>query len=116
MPNDKVSASGYLLGEIVSNARKHGLEGRPGTLALRFARSGDTYTIAVTDPGKGFDLEKTDQHSFGYNMVFSLVHQIGGALSVNTDHGTTVYLDIPVQDERIIQKQAPTGRGASVSS
>ena len=91
---------GLLVNELVTNSFKHGFQGREsGMLSIKF-RSMDMnerprYRLSVSDNGNGlpdgFDIRKTG--TLGLTLVTTLVRQLDGSISVESDGGTVVTVE-----------------------
>ncbi len=97
LPIQTALPCGMIVAELLTNAFKHAFLGdRTGTVAIGFARDGDTISISVSDDGpgmpEGFDPQDTD--SFGWQLIVNLAAQIGGSVHVSGP-GTRVTLTIP---------------------
>jgi len=83
---------GLIMNELVSNALKHAFsDGRKGTLAIQGGiDEKGRITLVIGDDGVGvppdFDLQNSS--TLGMRLVTSLVEQIGGAITLDTRHGT----------------------------
>jgi PAS domain S-box-containing protein len=82
---------GLIISELVSNSLKHAFpEGREGELKLSLKKRDDTYELIVSDDGIGFpeDLNYKNTDSLGLGLVNSLVGQIDGTISMDSNHRT----------------------------
>jgi PAS domain S-box-containing protein len=87
-----------LVNELVTNAWKHGLNGkRDGAINVRFVRSNGRFMLSVADNGHGITdeqvarLEQPD--SFGYTIIKGLVQQINGTIHYdNSGEGLKVLI------------------------
>jgi two-component sensor histidine kinase len=93
---DRAVPCGLIVNELVTNAYKHAFSTvARGSIKVRFSREGKRYVLEVEDTGTGIDSEL--EKSLGMTLVYTLVEQIGGTISVNGDHGTTVRIAFPVE-------------------
>jgi PAS domain S-box-containing protein len=80
--NDDAMPLALILNELLTNAVKHGMEGRDrGVIRVTFARRGDTCALDVEDEGPGFDFEQAKSRSSGLSLVQGLVRQLGGTFT-----------------------------------
>ena len=86
--------------ELLSNSLEHGFaDGRCGTVRIACGKAATPgeFILSVEDDGAGlppgFDLQKTK--SLGLYIAKSLAQQIGGKLSMTSDHGTRSTLHFP---------------------
>jgi two-component sensor histidine kinase len=79
-----------ILNELVTNAVKHGLPDGAGTIGVGLERSGDAFTLSVSDNGPGIDRLEFQRHSSGLGLVRGLCRQIGAQLDVENDAGARV--------------------------
>lgn len=82
---------GLILNELISNSLKYAFPGdATGSISLTLTKSGENYELTISDDGVGFpeslDFRSTD--SLGLQLVNSLVDQIDGSITLDTDHGT----------------------------
>ncbi|NJB67572.1 two-component sensor histidine kinase [Desulfobaculum xiamenense] len=95
---DKVMPMGLILNELVSNALRHAFEdGRTGEVRVGFARSGPGYELQVSDNGSGLPVSLNPETSgtLGFELVRSLVAQVGGFMAVDRGNGTTFRISFP---------------------
>jgi len=82
LDNDAAMPLALILNELLTNAVKHGMQGRDrGTIRVRFTCRDDTCVLNVEDEGPGFDFEQTKIRSSGLSLVQGLVRQLGGTFS-----------------------------------
>lgn len=85
-----------LIQECMQNAIKHSGGNK---ISVKLKDHGSTYKIHVQDNGIGFDVEeaqKKDKH-FGLSVIKERVFFLGGKLNINTQHGTSIEIEIPKQ-------------------
>ncbi|PKL69945.1 MAG: hypothetical protein CVV30_00800 [Methanomicrobiales archaeon HGW-Methanomicrobiales-1] len=83
---------GLLMNELVSNALKHAFpDERKGTIRISGGDTGDLITLAVQDDGIGMpaDLDWKNTTSLGMRLVTSLVDQVDGTITLDSNEGTT---------------------------
>jgi PAS domain S-box-containing protein len=78
MPNDAAMPLALILNELLTNAVKHGMKGRPGTIQVGLERDGESLLLYVEDEGPGFDMEAVAKRSSGLQLVQGLARQLRG--------------------------------------
>jgi PAS domain S-box-containing protein len=76
-----------ILNELLTNAVKHGLKGRSGSVRVELVRAGNRFRLAVEDDGGGFELKPSTRRASGLGLVAGLARQIGGTFSVERGDG-----------------------------
>jgi two-component sensor histidine kinase len=81
--NDTAIPLALILNELLTNAVKHGVNGR-GTGAIRVALTctDGSCSLRVEDDGPGFSLEQASSRSSGLNLVAGLARQLNGTFEV----------------------------------
>lgn len=80
--------------ELIGNAVKHGMKGRPsGRIALRLVTDGDCTTLTVLDNGWGFTGKPRSGEGLALTRDFAARH--GGSLTIDGDDGTMATLELP---------------------
>jgi two-component sensor histidine kinase len=80
--------------ELISNAVKHGMKGRPsGRIAVRVVTDEDCTTLTVLDNGWGFT--GTPRFGEGLALARGFAAQHGGSLAMDGEDGTVATLDLP---------------------
>jgi two-component sensor histidine kinase len=80
--------------ELVSNAVKHGMKGRPsGRIALRLMTDDDCTTLTVVDNGWGF--AGTLRPGEGLAIAHGFAARYGGSLTMDGEDGTLATLELP---------------------
>ncbi len=92
---DQAIPCGLILNELISNALKHAFPGgREGTIEMGLELMGNTVSISLRDDGKGappgFDPQR--DANLGLELVHTLVEQLDGRLSMQTDAGVAYLL------------------------
>jgi PAS domain S-box-containing protein len=82
LPNDAAMPLALILNELLTNAVKHGMKGRPGTIRVGLERDGDVFVMFVADEGPGFDLDAVVRRSSGLQLVQGLARQLRGRFEV----------------------------------
>lgn len=97
LSNDTAVPLALIVNELVTNAAKHGVDGRnKGSVRVGLAREGEAFVLHVEDDGPGFELAETRRRSSGLGLVTGLVRQIGGSFKVERTPGarcTVEFLD-----------------------
>ena len=89
---DQAIPCGLILNELISNALKYAFVGdkNGGTLKIVLSEKEENISITIEDNGVGIpddlDVENTD--SLGLQLVFTLIEQLEGTISLNTKTGT----------------------------
>jgi PAS domain S-box-containing protein len=88
LPNDTAMPLALILNELLTNAAKHGTNGRERALIkVGLTRTPDAFVLHVEDDGTGFDLEGVRRRSSGLGLVTGLARQLGGTFSVERTPG-----------------------------
>jgi PAS domain S-box-containing protein len=88
LSNDTAMPLALILNELVTNAAKHGANGRgEGWIKVRLTKGLDSFELTVEDDGPGFDLGEANRRSSGLGLVSGLARQLGGALRVERAPG-----------------------------
>jgi PAS domain S-box-containing protein len=88
LPNDTAMPLALIVSELVTNAAKHGVNGRgEGSIKVALVRQGGGLALLVEDDGHGFELGETGRRSSGLGLVMGLVRQIGGSFRVERGRG-----------------------------
>ncbi|HSC34548.1 MAG TPA: GAF domain-containing protein [Thermodesulfobacteriota bacterium] len=87
---------GLVVNELVSNAIKHGFDGRTsGEIRIEFRRTLDKYTLSVSNDGirlpEDFDIDSST--TLGLELVSSLSKQLKGAITVSSGDVTEFRLE-----------------------
>ncbi|MFL5260695.1 MAG: PAS domain S-box protein [Hyphomicrobiales bacterium] len=89
LSNDIAMPLALILNELLTNAVKHGMNGREkGTIRVRLARDGDGFRLVVEDDGPGFDLTSVRSRSSGLGLVQGLARQLRAEFEVTRDPAT----------------------------
>jgi PAS domain S-box-containing protein len=80
--NDAAMPLALIISELLTNAVKHGMKGRPGTIQVGLERDGDALRLIVADEGPGFDLNAVMRQSSGLQLVQGLARQLRGRFEV----------------------------------
>ncbi len=80
--------------ELIGNAVKHGMKGRPhGRIALRLVTAGGLTTLTVTDNGWGF--ETPPRFGEGLTLARLFAERAGGSLELDGADGTAATVTLP---------------------
>jgi PAS domain S-box-containing protein len=90
---------GLILNELVTNAIKHGFEGRAsGTVTVAVRRCDEkTGELTVRDDGVGLPAaaDVRAMTSMGMTLVLGLVNQLGGTCAIERENGTAFIITFP---------------------
>jgi PAS domain S-box-containing protein len=101
---DTAIPCGLIVNELVINAFKHGFPGGgPGNVTLAMHRTDERrLRLEVADDGCGipqnFDLRRSK--SLGMQLVFTLVRQLRGSISVRNESGARFELEFPEAERK----------------
>jgi PAS domain S-box-containing protein len=85
-----------ILNELVTNAAKHGIDGRgTGEISVTLTRAEGQVVLTVADDGPGFELHETGRRSSGLGLVSGLSRQLRGTFTVERADGTRCVVKIP---------------------
>lgn len=80
--------------ELIGNAVKHGMRGRPnGRIAVRLVTDEDSTTLTVLDNGWGFT--GTPRSGEGLALARGFAARHGGSLAMDGEDGTVATLELP---------------------
>ncbi|HEY1638834.1 MAG TPA: PAS domain S-box protein [Rhizomicrobium sp.] len=89
LPNDTAMPLALILNELLTNAAKHGVNGRgEGTIRVGLQRGEAGFILCVEDDGPGFELSQMRSRSSGLGLVTGLARQLGGNIEVERGHLT----------------------------
>ena len=92
---DTMVPLGLILNELITNSFKHAFtEGQEGFINLRIHRADDErFDLHYSDNGTGIPPEKlnTDTGTLGHSLIESLVEQLDGFMTLDSDHTGTRY-------------------------
>lgn len=96
---DMAIPCGLIINELVTNSLKYAFAGRTnGKLSLVMHHQEDhTFSLTVQDDGVGLppDYEARSAASLGTQLIIVLVHQLGGEMKAETDHGARFTITFP---------------------
>jgi two-component sensor histidine kinase len=88
LSNDTAMPLALILNELLTNAAKHGMNGKgESSIKVRLTKGQDSFDLDVEDDGPGFDLGEASRRSSGLGLVSGLARQLGGALKVERTPG-----------------------------
>jgi two-component sensor histidine kinase len=94
---DVVTALGIVVAELVTNSFEHAFPGGRGVakVSVKCGVGDDSMaTIVVSDNGRGF-VPKTESKRRGLGLVYRLIEQVRGTITVDSDRGTIWTIRIP---------------------
>jgi two-component sensor histidine kinase len=98
LPNAVCMPLALILNELLTNAAKHGINGRgTGEIQVRLSHSNDRMVLCVEDDGPGFDLHETGRRSSGLGLVGGLSRQLRGTFAVERGVGARCVVTFPQQ-------------------
>ena len=96
LPNELSMPLALVLNELVTNAAKHGINGRgTGQINVKFRRDNGFAHLSVEDDGPGFQLEETGRRSSGLGLVRGMMRQLGGEFTVEPGLGGRCTIRFP---------------------
>jgi PAS domain S-box-containing protein len=93
LSNDTAMPLALILNELLTNAAKHGMNGKgEGSIQVRLRKGRDlngedAFELCVEDDGPGFDLADAPMRSSGLGLVSGLARQLGGRFKVGRAPG-----------------------------
>jgi len=89
LANDAAMPLALIANELLTNAVKHGLNGRSaGAIRVRLTRQNDSLLFYVEDDGPGFHLQSVQRRSSGLALVQGLARQLRGEFEVTRTSAT----------------------------
>ena len=90
---------GLIVNELVSNAYKHAFINRSkGEIFVKFSKAGDTYSLIISDNGKGNDGKPlVRKKSLGMILINDLSKKLRADVEVNTLEGVKTSLTFPAK-------------------
>jgi two-component sensor histidine kinase len=89
LPNDFAMPLALILNELLTNAAKHGLNGRDACVVrVGLRKDRDDLTLYVEDDGPGFNLETVRHRTSGLQLVQGLSRQLRGHFEVASQPST----------------------------
>jgi len=94
--NDIALPLALILNELLTNAVKHGTDGRNAAIKIDLREAGDDVQLSVSDCGRGFNIKQAEtRRSSGIGLIMGLVRQIGGGFEVACESGTRCTVSLP---------------------
>lgn len=90
---------GLLLNELITNAYKHAFTDlEEGTIAIQLSQEGKTVTLVVSDDGVGLpnDFDINTSSTLGMTLISTLVQQLGGTLTIETEPHTRFHITFDI--------------------
>jgi two-component sensor histidine kinase len=91
---DDATALGIIITELVNNAYLHAFPDGIGKISVALHVTPEQTLLSVSDNGIGFVEVETKRRGMG--LVRRLVQQVSGVLTLDTDHGSTWTIAIPI--------------------
>jgi PAS domain S-box-containing protein len=96
LSNDVSMPLALIVNELLTNAAKHGVNGRGvGEITVALKRVDGQVLLSVEDDGPGFDLDETGRRSSGLGLVSGLARQLRGTFTVERAAGTRRLVRFP---------------------
>jgi two-component sensor histidine kinase len=87
---------GLIARELIGNAAKHALAGRPKvSVRIGLRRETGGYIFVVEDDGPGFALQPAQVRSFGLGLVMALARQLNGTFEIERTAGARCIVRFP---------------------
>ncbi len=96
-----LTSIGIIMNEILTNSMKYAFAGRSeGLIRIRLHSEGSSAHLTVEDDGIGIHGTADDERpaGFGTQLIYMIVEQIGGTISLQTTSGTRYTLDFGRQE------------------
>lgn len=92
LPMDTAIPCGLIINELVTNSLKHAFtDDTQGEISIQAVYHSDNkFTLTIKDNGIGIpeEVDFYKSRTVGYNLVNSLIKQLGGILEINREEGT----------------------------
>jgi PAS domain S-box-containing protein len=96
LSNEVAIPLALILNELLTNAAKHGVNGREGGNILVSLKKIDAdMSLSVEDDGPGFEPQQTGRRSSGLGLVNGLARQLRGVFSVEPGSGARCLMRFP---------------------
>ena len=96
LSNDVSMPLALILNELLTNAAKHGINGRgTGEIMVTLVRDNDHLVLSVEDDGPGFHMRDTGRRSSGLGLVRGLSQQLRGSFDVEDGSGGRCIVRFP---------------------
>jgi len=92
LPMDTAIPCGLIINELITNSLKHAFtDDKHGEILIQAVYHSDNkFTLTIKDNGRGIpeDVDFNKSKTVGFNLINSLVRQLGGNLKINRNEGT----------------------------
>ncbi len=96
LSNEASMPLALILNELLTNAAKHGVNGRgEGEIEVSLRRLEDGIELTVQDHGPGFELNPSGKRSSGLGLVRGMVRQLAGTFTVENNGGARCVIRFP---------------------
>ncbi len=95
---DKAVPLGIIFTELTTNALKYAFKDQQtGMITITYSERGEEVEIVFADNGTGFpaDLSINEAESLGFSLVYSLVLQLNGSISIENNNGAVFKIILP---------------------
>lgn len=96
----KASTLGLCINEIITNSLKYAFPSdNEGEILVEIKRHGDSLSLAIRDNGIGLpaDFDIHQSSGLGTSLVYGMVQQMNGTISVKGSEGTAYTISIPLE-------------------
>lgn len=103
---DQAIPLALIVNELISNALKHGTKRNGSRLSVGLAScTGGTHVLSVGDDGEGLplDFKRRSDENLGFQLVESLVEQLGGRLEIKDSDGGGASFSVYFRPESLSQ-------------
>ena len=98
---------GMIISEILSNSIRHAFpDEMKGNISISFSVYEDQYSLVIADNGIGFpdDVDIKSNKSIGFILINTLITQLKGKLTINSNKGTETIITFYNQDLKTFSK------------
>jgi len=96
LSNDVSMPLALILNELLTNAAKHGVNGRgEGTISVGLRQADEEMVLWVEDEGEGFEYKPNGRRSSGLGLVSGLTRQLRGTFEVERGSGARCIVRFP---------------------
>lgn len=93
---EKESALFRITQEALNNVKKHA---QAAHVNITLSYMSDLVALDIIDDGVGF--EQGNPYGFGLKTMRERVHELGGTLTMESEHGTAIAISLPIQPDEI---------------
>jgi PAS domain S-box-containing protein len=98
LANDVSMPLALILNELLTNAAKHGVNGRgEGTIVLGLKEANEEMVLWVEDDGPGYEYKPNGRRSSGLGLVAGLTRQLRGSFEVQRGAGARCIVRFPTR-------------------